>query len=108
MSYVDQGMMSQGRLWSIVLVAILHALLGYAFVTGLAYKFVKNVQEELKTFDVEEPPPPQEEPPPPPKQLELPPPPTAPPPISPPQITTPTFLSPPPPPLVIPLPPTIA
>ena len=54
MSYVDQGM-SQGRIWSIVLVAILHALLGYAFVTGLAYKFVKNVQEDLKTFDVEEP-----------------------------------------------------
>ena len=58
MSYVDQGM-STGRIWSIVLVALLHALLGYAFVTGLAYKFVKNVQEDLKTFDVtEEPPPP--------------------------------------------------
>jgi len=44
MSYVDQGM-SQSRVWAIVLVAVLHALLAYAFVTGLAYKFVKNVSE---------------------------------------------------------------
>ena len=51
MSYVDQGM-TPGRVWSIVLVAILHALLGWAFVTGLAYKFVKGMQEDLKTFDV--------------------------------------------------------
>ena len=36
MAYVDQGM-TPGRVWSIILVAILHALLGYAFVTGLAY-----------------------------------------------------------------------
>ncbi len=108
MSYVDQGMMSQGRLWSIVLVAILHALLGYAFVTGLAYKFVKNVQEDLKTFDVEEPPPPEEEPPPPPKQVELPPPPTAPPPIVRTQIAPPTIMAPPPPPIQIPRPPPIA
>ena len=90
MSYVDQGM-TPGRLWSIVFVAILHAFLGWAFVTGLAYKFVKGVQEDLKTFDVtEEPPPPEEEPPPPEPQTQ-PPPVTAPPPIvrttiSPPQI----------------------
>jgi periplasmic protein TonB len=101
MSYVDQGVMTQGRLWSIVLVAILHALLGYAFVTGLAYKFVKTVQEDLKTFDVEEPPPPEEEPPPPPEQVDLPPPPTAPPPIVRTQISTPTIIAPPPPPVVI-------
>ena len=74
MSYVDQGM-SPGRVWSIVAVAILHALLGYAFVTGLAYKFVKSVQEDLKTFDVQEPPPPEEEPPPPPPEQARPPPP---------------------------------
>jgi protein TonB len=46
MSYVDQGM-TPGRVWAIVMVAVLHALIGYAFVTGLAYKFVKNVQEDL-------------------------------------------------------------
>jgi periplasmic protein TonB len=107
MSYVDQGMVSQGRVWSIVLVAILHALLGYAFVTGLAYKFVKNVQEDLKTFDVEEPPPPEEEPPPPPKQEYEPPPVTAPPPIVR-TFTPPAPISaPPPPPIVVPRPPTI-
>jgi len=95
--------MSPGRVWSIVLVAILHALLGYAFVTGLAYKFVKNVQEDLKTFDVEEPPPPEEEPPPPPKQEVAPPPVTAPPSI----IRTPVpspIVAPPPPPMPIPAP----
>jgi protein TonB len=48
-------------------VATLHALLAYAFVTGLAYKFVKGLNPDMKTFDVkEEPPPPPEEPPPPP------------------------------------------
>ena len=78
MSYVDQKV-SPGRVWAIVFVGILHALLAYAFVTGLAYKFVRGVQEDLKTFDVEEPPPPEEEPPPPPKQETAPPPPTAPP-----------------------------
>ena len=99
MSYVDQGM-SQGRIWSIILVAILHALLGYAFVTGLAYKFVKNVTEDLKTFDVEEPPPPDEEPPPPPEQEVQPPPVTAPPAIIRTNIPPPPMVAPPPPPVM--------
>ena len=80
MSYVDQRM-SPGRVWAIVFVAILHALLGWAFVTGLAYKFVKGVQEDLKTFDVAEEPPPPEEQPPPPEQTQQPPPIVAPPPL---------------------------
>src|SRR5918994_3775077 len=92
MSYVDQRM-SQSRVWAIIMVAILHALLGYAFVTGLAYKFVKTVQEDLKTFDVEEAPPPEEEPPPPEQETVQPPPVVAPPPlvrtnVAPPPITT--------------------
>ena len=90
MSYVDQGM-SRSRVWAIVLVAILHALLAYAFVTGLAYKFVKNVSEDLKTFDVEEEPPPPE-----PKQ-DTPPPVTAPPSFIR-MPTTQTIVAPPPPP----------
>jgi protein TonB len=66
MSYVDQPI-SRGRVWSIAIVAILHALLAYAFVSGLAYKFIKGTTPDMKTFDVkEEPPPPPEEPPPPP------------------------------------------
>jgi len=81
---------------AIVIVALLHALLGYAFVTGLAYNVVKQVAKDLKTFDVtEEPPPPEEAPPPPPDQPQQvqPPPVVSPPPIirtntQPPQITT--------------------
>jgi len=105
-------------MWAIVLVAILHALLAYAFVTGLAYKFVKNVSEDLKTFDVEEEPPPPEEEPPPPEPQTQPPPIVAPPPIVrtttlPPQITTVqsappppiTYTAPPPPPPAPPAPP---
>jgi protein TonB len=54
-------------MWAIAIVAVLHALLAYAFVSGLAYKFVKSATEDLKVIDVkEEPPPPPEEPPPPP------------------------------------------
>lgn len=68
---------------AIVIVALLHALLGYAFVTGLAYNVVKKVAQDLKTFDVaEEAPPPEELPPPPPPEQKVEPPPmVAPPPI---------------------------
>ena len=60
MSYVDQGM-SRGRVYAIIVVAILHALLAYAFVTGLAYNVREEGGADLKTFDVkEEPPPPPE------------------------------------------------
>src|SRR4028118_1844088 len=83
-SYADQRM-SAGRIWAIVIVALLHALIGYAFVTGLATKALKQIKEDLKTFDVEEPPPPEEEPPPPPPDTPTqPPPPTPPPPPHPP------------------------
>jgi protein TonB len=79
MAYADQRM-SAGRIWAIVIVALLHALIGYAFVTGLATKAIQQIKEDLKTFDVEEPPPPEEEPPPPPPdQPQQPPPVTAPP-----------------------------
>jgi periplasmic protein TonB len=64
-------------------VILFHAIIGYAFVTGLAYNVVKKVAEDLKTFDVEEepPPPPEAPPPPPPEQKFEPPPMVAPPPI---------------------------
>jgi periplasmic protein TonB len=68
---------------AIFIVALLHALLGYALVTGLAYNVVKKVAADLKTFNVEEEPPPPEEkpPPPPPDQPQTPPPVVTPPPI---------------------------
>lgn len=82
MSYSDQSM-SRGRISAIIIVALLHAFIGYAFISGLAYNVVKKVASDLKTFDVEEEaPPPEEEPPPPPPDMPLPPPPVvSPPPI---------------------------
>lgn len=64
-------------------VVLFHALIGYAFITGLAYNVVKKVADDLKTFDVQEepPPPPEQPPPPPPEQKFEPPPMVAPPPI---------------------------
>ena len=79
MAYVDQKM-SGGKVVAIVIVALIHIALGYAFITGLALQYVKKAQEKLNTFDVVEPPPPPPPdippPPPPPEQSNLPPPPT--------------------------------
>lgn len=63
---------------AIVVVSIILALLGYVFVTGLAYKYIREKAEEMEVFDVQEPPPPPEEvpPPPPPPDSPVPPPPT--------------------------------
>jgi protein TonB len=106
MSYADQSMSSR-RIVAIVIVALLHALLGYAFITGLAYNVVKKVAQDLKTFDVaEEAPPPEELPPPPPPEQKVEPPPmVAPPPI----VQTQTIIAPPmqtvrsaPPPVITP------
>jgi protein TonB len=82
MSYATRKEISGNRTAAIVIVAILHAILGYAIVTGLAYNVIKKAAEDLKTFDVEEePPPPEETPPPPENQPDVPPPVVAPPPI---------------------------
>ncbi len=85
MAYANRKQMSSNRTASIIVVALLHVVLGYALVSGLAYNVVKQAATDLKTFDVTEPPPPPEEkpPPPPPEKQETPPPPqvAAPPPI---------------------------
>lgn len=84
MAYADQKM-GGGKIAAIVIVALIHALLGYAFVTGLAYQYVKKAAEDMDVFDVEEPPPPpppdEPPPPPPPDQPMTPPPVVSPPPI---------------------------
>ena len=82
MAYGDQTM-STRKAVAIAMVIVLHAVIGYAFVTGLAYNVVKKVARDLKTFDVEEeaPPPPDKPPPPPPETRIEPPPVIAPPPI---------------------------
>lgn len=84
MAYANRKQMSSNRTASIIVVAILHVVLGYALVTGLAYNVIKKAATDLKTFNVEEPPPPPEEKPPPPEdQPDTPPPPqvAAPPPL---------------------------
>lgn len=77
MAYADRNT-GGSRIVAIIIVAIIVAGMGYAFVTGLAYQYVKKAAEKLNTFDVEEPPPPPEEvpPPPPPPDTPVPPPPT--------------------------------
>ena len=82
MAYADQKM-SGSKVVAIVIVALIHAVIGYAFVTGLAYKYVKKATEKMDVFDVETPPPPppDEPPPPPPDQPLTPPPVVSPPPI---------------------------
>ena len=82
MSYANRKEMSGNRTVSIIIVALLHVVLGYALVTGLAYNVVKEKLADLKTFDVAEEAPPPEEPPPPPEDIpDVPPPVVAPPPI---------------------------
>ncbi len=112
MSYAQRKEISGNRTLAIILVAVLQLALGYAIVTGLAYKVVKKAAEDLKTIDVEEQPPPPEEPPPPPKDMpDTPPPPTMPPPMvrmqaptppivvqeAPPPVIRPVVVAPPPP-----------
>ena len=101
MAYADRNV-SGNRVVAIVIVSVIVAVMGYAFVTGLTYKYVKAMSEKLKTFDVEEPPPPppDEPPPPPPDQPLEPPPVVSPPPIvttnAPPQVVIQTVQTPPP------------
>ncbi len=106
MAYADQQM-SGNRVVALVIVAIIHILLGYALITGLAYEAVTQVVERVTTVDIEEPPPPEpeDEPPPPPEPDTAPPPPVAPPPPisiapAPPPIRTQPTIPPPAPPVL--------
>ncbi len=66
MAYADQQGLSTNRIVAIVLVALLHAFIAYALISGLAYEAVKKVKEKMEVVDVTEEKPPEEEPPPPP------------------------------------------
>ena len=79
MAYADQQM-SGNRIAAFIVVAILHIILGYALVTGLAYDVVKKAVQRVTTVDIKEEVKKEELPPP--KKLDLPPPPPA---IAPPQ-----------------------
>src|SRR6476469_8127208 len=107
MSYANRRQMSGNKTVAIVIVGLLHVLIGYALITGLAYNVIKKAAEDLKTFDVEDqPPPPPEEPPPPEqKQVETPPPPVvSPPPLVRSNVQTPIIQTAPvaPPPVITP------
>src|SRR3990167_11258098 len=110
MAYADQQM-SGNRIVAIIIVALVHVVVGYALVTGLAYSAIKKAVERVTTGDIEEPPPPEEEPPPPEGGPAAPPPPPVapPPPINiapapPPIQTQPTIPPPAPPALRVPPP----
>lgn len=105
MSYAQRREMSSNRTAAIIVVALVHLILGYAIVTGLAYNAIKEQMEELKVINVEEEPPPPEEEPPPPEDTPLPPPPeiSAPPPLV--DISRPSPIQSPPTPLTPPPPP---
>ncbi len=108
MAYADQQM-SGNKITALIIVALIHIVVGYALVTGLAYEGMKKVIQKVTTIDIKEEKK-KEEPPPPPKKLDTPPPPivappppinvsTAPPPIqtviTPPPAPPPPVLAPP-------------
>ena len=81
MAYADQDGMSTNRLVSVVIVLLLHAFLGYALVTGLAYDAVTIIKEKMTVVDVKEEEPPEEEEPPPEPEKQIDPPVVSPPPL---------------------------
>lgn len=107
MAYADQKM-SGNRITALIIVALIHVLVGYALVTGLAYEAAKKVIQKVTTVDIKEEVKKEEPPPPPPKKADLPPPPpiVAPPPkinLAPPPPVTVVDTPPPPapPPIVL-------
>jgi protein TonB len=82
MDYAQSQRDPTKHLVGLTLVFLLHVLIIYALVTGLARKVVDVIKKPIETKIVEEqkPPPPPETPPPPPPKLNTPPPPFIPPP----------------------------
>ena len=73
MAYADQGI-SRNRVIAIGVVAFIHVVLGYAFITGLALKAVKSAINKIEAVNVKDKVvKPDEPPPPPPKDIEIPP-----------------------------------
>lgn len=54
MSYAQRRSIGASRTFAIAIVALTHASLGYAIVTGLAFTAVQQSPDGFKTFDVEE------------------------------------------------------
>ena len=79
MAYADQEM-SGNRIAAFVVVALLHLILGYALVTGLAYEGMKQIAKKLTTVEIKKDEKMEEKKPPPPPKKIAPPPIVAPPP----------------------------
>jgi len=107
MSYADQSM-SANRITALIIVALIHIVVIYALVTGLAYEGYKKVLQRVTAFDIKEEV--KKEPPPPPKKIDIKPPPMV---VPPPKISVTTQApvmetvreAPPPPPIVLAPPP---
>jgi periplasmic protein TonB len=101
MAYADQEM-SGNRIAAFVVVALLHLVLGYALVTGLAFEGMKQIAKKLTTVEIKKEEKKEEKKPPPPPKKVAPPPIVVPPPrvninVAPPPLdTTPKALPPPP------------
>jgi protein TonB len=74
MDYAQQQRQPGKHLAGITVVLVLHAVLGYALMNGLATKVMEVIKQPLETKIIEEvkkPPPPDTPPPPPPKMVQL-------------------------------------
>ena len=74
MDYAQQQRSPGKHLTGIIFVLILHAILGYALINGLATRIVEAVKKPLETTIIKEvkpPPPPDTPPPPPPKMVQV-------------------------------------
>jgi periplasmic protein TonB len=83
MEFTNTGGAPSKRLTGLGVVLLVHVLVIYALLTGLARKVVEIVKQPIETKMIEEvkpPPPPEMEPPPPPPKMAVPPPPFIPPP----------------------------
>jgi periplasmic protein TonB len=105
MAYADQEV-SGNKIAAFVVVALLHLVLGYALVTGLAFEGMKQIAKKLTTVEIKKEEKKEEKKPPPPPKKIAPPPIVAPPPrvninTSPPPVETVREAPPPPPPPVI-------
>lgn len=72
MAYADQSM-SGSRITALIIVALIHVVVGYALVTGLAYEGARTLIKKVTTVDIKEEKKPEEPPPPPPKVVAPPP-----------------------------------
>jgi protein TonB len=69
MSFVDEGTSSK-KMFGLGAAIVLHILLGYAFISGMAVKMIQQVTGPLEVVDIADEIKPEDEPPPPPEKME--------------------------------------